>query len=425
MNSPKSAATTDSVTVTPSQAEEEVADKSVADEYFLGKYCRHIPRILRRQLISKLVNLYVHRQTNGELSANGMAQHAIHDPSISFESSTSICRFHGTLLFVDISGFTVLSQKMKVDDLKNQINAYFQKIVNIIDKYDGEINKFAGDALFIIWQTKVNSTEDPHFLQAAKEATQSAVKCGIEINVECGNYAINLSKENARRGSKFNSKFNTDKDKRLYSDTGNAELAQGILDLAARSDEQKVEGTAPAASNGLRVSIEGLASPTQATFSRKMIAKRKKAKTQVTYLNIHAGVSVGVMAAMDVGANDRFEFMLLGQPMNDVAIAEGDAGKGEIVVSPAVHKLIHEASLKSHNGHHNDKSGGSLLSCGCVQTPSGFYCIPSEQEEAICEINFGANAAAIPTNSPTPKQTEQDHDENREVQYDFELYAQV
>lgn len=38
-----------------------------------------------------------------------------------------------------------------------------------------------------------------------------------------------------------------------------------------------------------------------------MIAKRKKAKTQVTYLNIHAGVSVGVMAAMDVGANDRFE----------------------------------------------------------------------------------------------------------------------
>ena len=121
--------------------------------------------------------------------------------------------------------------------------------------------------------------------------------------------------------------------------------------------------------------------------------------------------------------------MLLGQPMNDVAIAEGDAGKGEIVVSPAVHCLIHDAaSLKSHNGHHSDKSGGSLkhaLSCGCVQTPSGFYCIPSEQDEAVCEINFGANPAAIPTNSPTPQQTEQDHDENKEVQYDFELYAQV
>jgi len=160
MNSPKnSTTTTDSVA--PPQAEEEAADKSVADEYFLGKYCRHIPRILRRQLISKLVNLYVHRQTNGESSTTDLVQHPIHDPSISFESSTSICRFHGTLLFVDISGFTVLSQKMKVDDLKNQINAYFQKIVNIIDKYDGEIIKFAGDALFIIWQTKVNSTGRP------------------------------------------------------------------------------------------------------------------------------------------------------------------------------------------------------------------------------------------------------------------------
>lgn len=157
MNSPKSTATTETIATTE-QAEEEVAEKSLADEYFLGKYCRHIPRILRRQLISKLVNLYVRRQTDGELRTKDLTQESTHDPSMSFESSTSICRFHGTLLFVDISGFTVLSQKMKVDDLKNQINAYFQKIVNIIDKYDEEIIKFAGDALFIIWQTKLNST---------------------------------------------------------------------------------------------------------------------------------------------------------------------------------------------------------------------------------------------------------------------------
>ena len=157
MLSPKSTATTDSIA--PSQTDDEIADKSAADEYFLGKYCRHIPRILRRQLISKLVNLYVRRLSDEEeLSTKDMTKESTHDPSMSFESSTSICRFHGTLLFVDISGFTVLSQKMKVDDLKNQINAYFQKIVNIIDKYDGEIIKFAGDALFIIWQTKVNST---------------------------------------------------------------------------------------------------------------------------------------------------------------------------------------------------------------------------------------------------------------------------
>ena len=36
---------------------------------------------------------------------------------------------------------------------------------------------------------------------------------------------------------------------------------------------------------------------------------KKKAKRAplVTYLNVHAGVSVGVMAGLDVGAHDRFE----------------------------------------------------------------------------------------------------------------------
>lgn len=101
---------------------------------------------------------------------------------------------------------------------------------------------------------------------------------------------------------------------RLYSETGNAELAQGILDLAARSEEQHNEpgeGAVPSAPSGLRVSIDGPLSPTQTTFSRKVKATPKKAKAMVTYLNIHAGVSVGVMAGMDVGAHDRFEVIVV------------------------------------------------------------------------------------------------------------------
>jgi hypothetical protein len=36
----------------------------------------------------------------------------------------------------------------------------------------------------------------------------------------------------------------------------------------------------------------------------------KKKASLVTYLNVHAGVSIGVMAGMDVGAKDRFEVRL-------------------------------------------------------------------------------------------------------------------
>ena len=176
--------------------------------------------------------------------------------------------------------------------------------------------------------------EDLGFFQATKVAAQCAVKCGIEINVECGNYAINLGKNKSQKISKFSSKVSFsvnsalrwlwdillfapflilqlghDKGRTLYSDSGNAELAQGILDLARRSlsEEQKVDSAMHPASGGLHLPTEGKISPTQATFQRKKKAKRTKTKTQVTYLNIHAGVSVGVMAGMDVGAHDRFE----------------------------------------------------------------------------------------------------------------------
>lgn len=130
------------------------------DDYHFGKFCRHVPRILRHQLISKLVNQYVYKikETDDMINIANRVMSKAGDAGVDFKANTSIYRFHGALLFVDISGFTVLSQKLKVDDLKNHINDYFQKIVDIINKYDGEIIKFAGDALFIVWQTKVSDT---------------------------------------------------------------------------------------------------------------------------------------------------------------------------------------------------------------------------------------------------------------------------
>lgn len=42
-----------------------------------------------------------------------------------------------SLLFVDISGFTALSQKLDVESLKNHINDYFAKMLSVIDKWGG------------------------------------------------------------------------------------------------------------------------------------------------------------------------------------------------------------------------------------------------------------------------------------------------
>lgn len=75
----------------------------------------------------------------------------------------SMERYYGVLLFIDISGFTLLSSRLDVDDLRLHINAYFERILRIIDSHGGQVIKFAGDALFVFWQIPLcNITDGKH-----------------------------------------------------------------------------------------------------------------------------------------------------------------------------------------------------------------------------------------------------------------------
>lgn len=115
-----------------------------SDDANLERFGRHVPRILGNQIIAQLVDQYL-----SDMDAPSI------EPEFEKSCPPSIERFHAALLFVDISGFTVLSQRLPVDALRLHINAYFKKILDIIFKYGGDVVKFAGDALFIVWQTPV------------------------------------------------------------------------------------------------------------------------------------------------------------------------------------------------------------------------------------------------------------------------------
>ncbi len=107
----------------------------------LELFGKHIPGMLRRQLITQLTHQYIENPDSS---------------SVHHTSKSCIERFYCALLFVDISGFTILSQRLTADSLRLHINAYFKKILDIIESHGGEAIKFAGDALFITWQTKCN-----------------------------------------------------------------------------------------------------------------------------------------------------------------------------------------------------------------------------------------------------------------------------
>eukprot|EP01039_Chlorochromonas_danica_P020381 gene20381-24870_t len=111
----------------------------------IADFGKHVPKLLQLQLLSEQSIRYVKTRPN--------------DPT-SLLLLPSIQRFHGSILFVDISGFTVLSQKLDVESLKNYINGYFSNIIEIVEKWGGDVIKFAGDALYVVWQTKTGRSGD-------------------------------------------------------------------------------------------------------------------------------------------------------------------------------------------------------------------------------------------------------------------------
>jgi class 3 adenylate cyclase len=71
----------------------------------------------------------------------------------------SVSHFECALLFVDISGFTQLSTMLDPENLSKVINNYFELITKTVADFLGDIQKFAGDALFAEWRVSETRTK--------------------------------------------------------------------------------------------------------------------------------------------------------------------------------------------------------------------------------------------------------------------------
>ena len=76
-----------------------------------------------------------------------------------------------TVLFSDIRGFTSMSEKMSAEDVSMILNEYFAQMEPIINKYNGVINKFIGDAIMVIFGEPIQDINHP----------RNAVKCAYEM----------------------------------------------------------------------------------------------------------------------------------------------------------------------------------------------------------------------------------------------------
>lgn len=119
-----------------------------------------------------------------------------------------IDRFPAAVIFIDISGFTTLTEILVksgpdgLEALTAILNAYFGQIVDLILKYGGDVLKFAGDALLAVWpvqEAELNLHKQT--LQACQCAlviqdfsqsytATSDVSLALRIGVGAGNVAI-------------------------------------------------------------------------------------------------------------------------------------------------------------------------------------------------------------------------------------------
>ena len=86
-----------------------------------------------------------------------------------------------TTLFSDIRGFTSMSEQMQAIDVVASLNEYFDKMIEVVFKYNGTLDKIIGDALMVIYGAPLGAHND------AERALHTAIEMQqklVELNVE-------------------------------------------------------------------------------------------------------------------------------------------------------------------------------------------------------------------------------------------------
>lgn len=90
-------------------------------------------------------------------------------------------RATATVLFADIKGFTSVSETMEPDQLMDWLNEYMDAMVRIVEKHQGQVNKFIGDAIMATFGMPIVKCDQKVIEQDAINAVECALAMRKEI----------------------------------------------------------------------------------------------------------------------------------------------------------------------------------------------------------------------------------------------------
>ena len=96
-------------------------------------------------------------------------------------------RKHVTVLFSDLSGYTAMSEVLDPEEVKEITTNIFSQISNVIDKYEGFVEKFVGDAVMALFGVPKAHEDDPiRAIRAAREIHDLVQALSPEVEKSIG-----------------------------------------------------------------------------------------------------------------------------------------------------------------------------------------------------------------------------------------------
>eukprot|EP00923_Selenidium_pygospionis_P012137 GHVN01020641.1.p1 GENE.GHVN01020641.1~~GHVN01020641.1.p1 ORF type:complete len:2039 (+),score=278.32 GHVN01020641.1:106-6222(+) len=225
-------------------------------------------------------------------------------------------QFNGALAFVDASGFTALSAVLANqvgggEKLGECINNFFTPLIEIISLWGGDIIKFSGDALTIVWPLDEDKDAD------------GKVSDDVGVEMPSSDASLTPTQSTPRlrsplsRSSTRHYGVEPEPSARNESATGGMDAVSACR-LACQCCVE------------LHNNLHNFPTPAEGRF-----------------LTVHIGVGYGKVTVLQVGGVlDRWEYVVAGPPLEQISIAEPLAGPGETCLSPqVVSKLAEWRSL--------------------------------------------------------------------------------
>eukprot|EP00929_Paragymnodinium_shiwhaense_P086411 TRINITY_DN4692_c0_g1_i3.p1 TRINITY_DN4692_c0_g1~~TRINITY_DN4692_c0_g1_i3.p1 ORF type:complete len:1802 (-),score=346.75 TRINITY_DN4692_c0_g1_i3:263-5668(-) len=251
------------------------------------------------------------------------SQEILHSSSMACTYDPVIADFDAAVVFADASGFTALTERLAqqphgAEEIGECLNGFFGPLIEIVTSFGGDILKFSGDALTILWPVRPTSRRS---MRKDTSSEMLAMKAS-EMMPRMSSAAIGSSGKShrTRRSS-------------VRTSLGSGSV-HDIFDAFEGDETSRQFAAAAAAAAACKCCLEVQAKVE--AFGRTPV--------QGVSLTLHIGVGFGKLRVLQLGGlMNRWEYCAAGVPLEEVAIAEPLATSGETVVSESVQAVLRQA----------------------------------------------------------------------------------